>query len=122
MQRRIGTLLLVAFVALGGRALCPDGVGSCLRLEVETSRHDCCARDAALSTPDCCCKGSRNTADAQDAARAHTLQVSQTAQAVALVGGVTAIDAASAAPTLALPGAAHGPPDTLVSHHTALLL
>ncbi|MCK6553375.1 hypothetical protein L6Q96_02125 [Candidatus Binatia bacterium] len=120
MSRRVGTLLLAAFVALGGRALCPDGVGSCLRIEVP--QHDCCARDAALATHDCCCKGSRNAADAQDATRDRTAQISQTAHAVALVDGVATLDAATAMPALMRPGSAHGPPETLVSHHTALLL
>lgn len=120
MQRRIGTLLLVAFVALGGRAMCPDGIGSCLK--IEASRHDCCAPDASLSTHDCCCKGSSNTADAQDPARDRTAQISQTAHAVAFFDAVATLDAAAAMPTLIRPYTAHGPPDTLVSQHTALLL
>ena len=120
MSRRVGTLLLVAFVALGGRAMCPDGVGSCLK--IETSRHDCCARDASLSTQDCCCKGSRNTADAQDSARDRTAQMTQAAHAVGLIDVVAVIDAGAAALTPGLPGARYGPPDTLVSQHTALLL
>ena len=120
MSRQIGTLLLVACVALGGRALCPNGVGSCL--QIETSRHDCCARDAALGARDCCCKGSRNTADTQDAAHDRIAQLSHAAHVVGLVHAVAASGAGAAASTPSLPATRHGPPDTLVSHHTALLL
>ena len=117
MSRRLGILILVAFVAVAGRVVCPRGVSTCLVMQ--EASHDCCAGASWRAPADCCCKGTQRVAEAADL---HALQLRTTAMAAS----VFTIDAdpgchRSFALRVDLMGGL-GPPDTPTNRHTTLLL
>jgi hypothetical protein len=118
MVRRLATLILIAAVALAGLVRCPKAMACSV---AHRGAHDCCGDKTRLAQPDCCSGAAR---DASRLPGVSTLDHQE-------VAGPAAVLAALPAAAPSLPGTASistplaaslGPPRSLLSHHTALLL
>ena len=120
MSRRLGILLLAAFVAVAGRAVCPRGMYSCFVFQ--EARHDCSGDGAALSARDCCCKGTQRLSEASGAADLRTEHTARALSAVSFAAILPDVERCPCGGAFLQLARGLGPPDTPISRHNTLLL
>jgi hypothetical protein len=121
MSRRLAIVLLTAFVALSGRAVCARGVGTCLAFR--PARHDCCRPQVGVSAHTCCCAVAR-ASDVSGAVELRTEHVHRVLAAgpCGMLPSAADPDCRARADACARRLRALGPPDTPLDRHDTLLL
>lgn len=119
MARRLGTLVLVAAVALSGLLSCPRGVTAC-SVARHTS-HDCCKSATTVRTNECRCGGHHEGAAAIGSAPQHGHSPAKLLVSATVPGAIAPPECSVARAWYSL---RHGlaPPDTPITQHTRLVL